>query len=213
MTEHLISAFITLFVIIDPVGLAPLFASLTSGQSPAAIRRTALRGTAIGAVVLLVFAFVGEALMRALGLGLDAFRIAGGALLFMLAIDVVFERRAGRREKTAHDAEVEPDREDVSVFPVAIPLIAGPGAITSVLLLMTRAGGDPWLTAGLVATLLAVLGLTLVALLAAPFLNRLIGITAANVFSRVLGVLLAALAAQYVIDGLTGTLSAVLAAR
>lgn len=211
MAEHLISAFITLFVIIDPVGLAPLFASLTSDHPPAAIRRTALRGTAIGAIVLLIFAFVGEPLMQALGLGLDAFRIAGGALLFMLAIDVVFERRAGRREKTAHDAETEIDREDVSVFPLAIPLIAGPGAITSVLLLMTRAHGDPLLTAGLIATLLSVLLLTLIALLAAPFLNRLIGVTAANVFSRVLGVLLAALAAQYVIDGLTGTVRAALA--
>lgn len=171
-----------------------------------------MRGTVIGAIILLVFAFAGEALMRALGLGLDAFRIAGGVLLFILAIEVVFERRAGRREKTAHNVESEPEREDVSVFPVAIPLIAGPGAITSVLLLMTRAEGDPWMTAGLIAVLLAVLALTLVALLAAPFLNRLIGVTAANVFSRVLGVLLAALAAQYVIDGLTGTLTAALSA-
>ncbi len=201
MTETLIAAFVTFFVVVDPVGVAPLFAALTPDDTAEERRRIALKGTAIGGGVLLFFALVGEPFLAALGIGLPAFRIAGGILLLLLAIDMVMARSSGLRATTPGE-DVESDRRaDVSVFPLAIPLIAGPGAITSVVLLMGAAQGDPALQGAVVAVLLGVLLLTLLCLLAAASLVRLLGVTGINVLTRVFGIVTAALAVQFMIDG------------
>lgn len=198
--------FLALFVIIDPVGTAALFAGLTHGL-PARVRNhMAMRAVAVAAVTLLFFAVAGEALLRALGIGLPAFRIAGGMLLFLLAIDMVLARQTGLRSLTPSENR-EADHEarashDISVFPLAIPLIAGPGALTTMVLLMGRAGTDWEAKAGLILVLLAVLVITLGLLLVAPRMMRLLGRTGANAVSRVLGILLAAIAVQFVLDGL-----------
>jgi len=201
------SAFATFFVVIDPPGCAPIFASLTAGASKAHARTMAVRSVLTAGAILLFFALLGRPLLHALGVSLDAFRIAGGILLFLIAADMVFEKRTERREERA--AEVVQDcaaehrpvaEEDISVFPMAIPMIAGPGSIASVMLQVARA--DDWETRAMVfAALVAILALTLGALLAAGPLMRLIGTRIETMITRLLGVVLAALAAQFVIDG------------
>ncbi|MEM9312274.1 MAG: MarC family protein [Pseudomonadota bacterium] len=202
LTEIFVSAFITLFVVIDPPGCAPIYAGLTKEATPTQSRTMALRAVAIAAVILMVFAFFGEALLGALHIQLDAFRIAGGLMLFFIAFEMVFEKRTQRREERA-DKVMEREVEDVSVFPMAMPMLAGPGAIAAVMLLMNEA--DSWMERGAVfAALGLVLALTGGALIAAVPLIRLLGDKVEAVITRLLGVLLAALAAQYVIDGLRG---------
>lgn len=207
MLALVIHASVTFLVILDPVGTAPLFASLTEGRSEAERRRTARTGVLVAAAVLFVFALVGKELLAALGVSLAAFRIAGGALLFLVAIDMVFARQSGLRSTTwSEDAEAH-QRADVSVFPLAIPLIAGPGAIASVMLLMGEAAGS-WLAQAAVLVVLAlVLLITYLCLRAAAGVVRLLGITGTNVVGRVLGIVLAALAAQFIIDGVRAALS------
>jgi multiple antibiotic resistance protein len=184
MIELFVSAFVTFFVVIDPPGCAPIFASLTGGAAPAHRRAMALRSVAIASGILLFFALFGEDLLRALGVSLAAFRIAGGIMLFMIALDMVFERRTQRRENRAQQVNATPEIEDISVFPMAIPMIAGPGSIASIMLLMARSDGlDPLLAAG-------------------P-LMRLLGHKIEAMITRVLGVILGALAAQFVIDGIS----------
>jgi multiple antibiotic resistance protein len=200
VTEFVFNSFVTLLVIVDPLGLAPIFAALTRGYPEKRKRAAAIRGTALGAVILFVFALVGDALLGALGIGLPAFRTAGGILLFLLALDMIFARPTGLRSRTVREQEEESYEQDISVFPLAIPLLAGPGAITTVLLY--TGGASLTQVAVLMAVLSAVLLLTLVSLLLAPLIMRLFGETGANVLSRVLGVLLAALAVQFVIDGI-----------
>jgi multiple antibiotic resistance protein len=202
MFETLFHAFITLFVIVDPVGVAAIFLSLTAGGDEAFRRRMALRGTVTATIVLLVFAFVGEYLFLSLGITLPAFTIAGGALLFLLAIDMVLVRRTGLRSTTVSEDREAGAKEDISVFPLAIPLIAGPGALTSILLLMTRAAGDPLLQAAILAVMLLVMALTLGFLRFASGMVRYLGVTGVNVVGRVLGIILAALAVQIVLNGL-----------
>lgn len=204
MSEFVFNAFVTLLVVIDPLGLAPIFAALTRGFSERQKRESAIRGTALGAAILLVFAVVGNALLGALGIGLPAFRIAGGILLFLLALDMIFARPSGMRSSTVREQEEESYQQDISVFPLAIPLIAGPGGITTVLL---YTGGGPTQLGLFLAVLLVVLVLTLISLLLAPHIMQLFGETGANVLSRVLGVLLAALAVQFVIDGIRTSLT------
>lgn len=200
MLEFVFNSFVTLLVVVDPLGLAPIFAALTQGYSGKRKRETALRGTILGAAILFLFALVGGALLGALGIGIPAFRIAGGLLLFLLSLDMIFARPAGLRSRTVRDQEEDAYEQDVSVFPLAIPLLAGPGAITTVLL---YAGGrDAAQLAAFTGVLLAVLLLTLASLLLAPRVMSLFGETGANVLSRVLGVLLAALAVQFVLDGI-----------
>lgn len=199
MLELAFNAFVTLLVVIDPLGLAPIYVGLTGGYAKDHRRAVAIRGVALGAGILLVFALVGDVLLEALGIGLPAFRIAGGALLFLLALEMVFGRPSGSRAPNVDGDDAPQEEEDVSVFPLAIPLIAGPGAITTVLLYTGGAG--PVETLGFLAVLAVVLVLTLVALLVAPRLVDLFGRFGANVLSRVLGVLLAALAVQFVLDG------------
>ena len=204
MLELFISAFITLFVVIDPPGCAPIYAGLTKGASAAQRRNMALRASAIASVILLFFALLGEELLGALHIELDAFRIAGGLMLFWIAFEMVFEKRTQRREERAEKLAADPEVEDVSVFPMAMPMLAGPGAIAAVMLLQNEAEGIEE-TAVVLAALGAVLLLTAVALIAAGPLLRLLGDRVEAVITRLLGVLLAALAAQYVIDGLRGS--------
>ena len=194
------SAFATFFVVIDPPGCAPIFASLTAGTSPIHRRPMAVRSVLVATGILLFFALVGEALLRAIGISLEAFRIAGGIMLFLIALEMVFEKRTQRRENRA--AEVK-DRqaEDISVFPMAIPMIAGPGSIASAMLLTAHRHGVEEIGAVL-AALLAILLLPLAALRAAGPLMRALGAKVEAMLTRLLGVLLAALAVQFVLDGL-----------
>ncbi|MET0373039.1 MAG: MarC family protein [Rhizorhabdus sp.] len=207
MMALFLSAFVTLFVVIDPPGCAPIFASLTNGASGAQRRTMAIRSTIIAAVLLLLFALVGEKLLATLGISLDAFRIAGGIMLFLIALEMVFEKRTERREERADEisrkaAEEQRPVEDISVFPMAIPMIAGPGSIATVMLLVSRSHGIDQ-TLIVLAALAAVLFLTVAALLAAGPIMRVLGPKLEAMITRVLGVLLAALAAQFIIDGIT----------
>jgi multiple antibiotic resistance protein len=200
MLEFVFNSFVTLLVVVDPPGLAPIFAALTRGYPEKRKRETAIRATVLGATILLVFALVGTALLEALGIGLPAFRIAGGVLLFLLALDMIFASSTGLRSKTVREQEDESYQQDVSVFPLAIPLLAGPGSITTVLLYTGERNATE--LAVFVAVLLSVLLLTLASLLLTPLIMVLLGETGANVLSRVLGVLLAALGVQFVLDGI-----------
>ncbi len=193
----IISAFFTLFVVIDPIGLAPMFIALTKGMDDAARRAVAIRAVGIAAAILTLFALFGEAVLGFMGISMPAFRIAGGVLLFLTALDMLFERRTKRRQGQAR-AENDP-----SVFPLATPLIAGPGAMATMILLTGKAAGD-WVV---IAEMLAVMAVVLATVLAAFFvgarLERLLGETGINVVTRLLGMLLAALAVQFVLDGLS----------
>jgi multiple antibiotic resistance protein len=200
VTELFLSAFVTLFVVIDPPGCAPIYAGLTKGASPAQTRAMALRACLIAFAILIGFALFGENILGALHIELDAFRIAGGIMLFVIALDMVFEKRTQRREERAERVAATPEVEDVSVFPMAMPMLAGPGAIASVMLLTAKAEGLDQ-TLAVLGALAAVMVLTLLALVAASPLMKLFGSRVEAVITRLLGVLLAALAAQYVIDG------------
>ncbi|MDT8279118.1 MAG: MarC family protein [Erythrobacter sp.] len=204
MTELFFSAFVTFFVVIDPPGCAPIYAGLTKGASASQARSMALRATFIATIILLIFALFGQQLLGALHIELNSFRIAGGLMLFFIAFDMVFEKRTQRREERAEKVAASPEIEDVSVFPMAMPMLAGPGAIAAVMLLMNEADG---LTQSfeVLGALAAVLVITGAALVAAGPLIRLLGDKVEAVITRLLGVLLAALAAQYVIDGLKGS--------
>jgi multiple antibiotic resistance protein len=201
MIELFGSALVTFLVIIDPPGCAPIFASLTRGTSAAHRRAMAVRSSLIAWGVLMFFALLGKPMLNALGIELASFRIAGGVMLFMIALDMVFERRTQRREVRAQSIEGTPQAEDISVFPMAIPMIAGPGSIASAMLWVSRADD-----AGEVATVLAaitvVILLTLVTLLAAGPIMRVLGDRIEAMITRILGVILAALAAQFIVDGL-----------
>jgi len=204
MVELFISSFITFFVIIDPPGCAPIYAGLTGDASSAQRRSMAIRAVGVATTILLVFALFGEELLKGLGIELASFQIAGGIMLFLIALEMVFEKRTQRREDRAAAVALE-EVEDVSIFPMAMPMIAGPGSIASVMLLM---GGSNGLNQSLVvfAALGSVLLITLAALIAAGPLMRLMGHKMEAVITRLLGVLLAALAVQFVIDGVQAQL-------
>lgn len=192
-----IAAFFTLFVVIDPIGLSPIFVALTSGMSPAARFKIALRSCVIATVILVLFGLAGEALLGFVGISMAAFRISGGLLLFATALDMLFERRTQRREDRADNIE-----DDPSVFPLAMPLIAGPGAMATMILLAGDAGLD-WVGVALMhAMMLAVILCCFALFLAAPLIERAIGATGVKVVTRLLGMLLAALSVQFVLDGL-----------
>jgi len=210
MLDFIFNAFITLFVVIDPVGVATIFAALTFNETEAHRRTMAFKGSLIAAILLLAFTLVGAWLLETLGISLAAFRIAGGILLFFLAIDMVLARDSGLRSTTLRENEEAATRQDISVFPLAIPLIAGPGGLTSMLLLTDTGGaglGGPQSTLIVIAVLFVVLLITLASLLVAGRLIKVIGVTGSGVISRVLGILLAALAVQFVIDGLQASFS------
>jgi multiple antibiotic resistance protein len=210
MIELFGSVLVTFLVIIDPPGVAPIFASLTRGTPAAHRRAMALRSSLIAWAILMFFALLGKPLLHALGISLASFRIAGGIMLFFIALDMVFERRTERREKRAESIEGTPEAEDISVFPMAIPMITGPGSIASAMLWVSRADG-PLEVATVLAAITAVMLITMVTLLAAGPLMKLIGERIEAMITRVLGVILAALAAQFVIDGLKQSFPGVLA--
>jgi multiple antibiotic resistance protein len=208
LTGLFLSVFVTLFVVIDPLGCGPIFAGLTAGASDAHRRAMAIRSTLVASVVLILFALVGRPFLNLLGIGLDAFRIAGGIMLFLIALEMVFEKRTQRREQRAEgvardaaEAHRPVEQEDISVFPMAIPMIAGPGSIATVMLMTSRAQGIEE-SAVVLAALVAVMVLMLVSLLGAIVLMRMLGARLEATISRLLGVILAALATQFVIDGL-----------
>lgn len=201
MIEVFGSALVTFLVIIDPPGCAPIFASLTRGTPGKHRRAMAIRSSLIAWAILMFFALLGRPMLQALGISLASFRVAGGIMLFMIALDMVFERRTQRRESRAQSIEGTPEAEDISVFPMAIPMIAGPGSIASAMLWVSRADGSVEVAAVLAAITIVML-LTMLALLAAGPIMRLIGEKLEAMITRILGVILAALAAQFVIDGL-----------
>ena len=204
MIELFISAFVTLFVVIAPPGCAPIYASLTSDAPPRDRRIMAIRAIFVAAVILLVFALFGEQMLGALGISLDSFRIAGGIMLFLIALEMVFEKRTERREDRAQEIIEQPEIEAVSIFPMAMPMIAGPGSIAAVMLLTSQHDGiDNALV--ILGALGSVLLLTLIGLLAAGPLMRILGNKVEAVITRVLGVLLGALAVQFVVDGLNAS--------
>ena len=201
MIELFGSALVTFLVIIDPPGCAPIFASLTSGASPVQRRAMAVRSSLIAWTILMFFALLGRPMLHALGISLASFRIAGGIMLFIIAVDMVFERRTERRERRASTFDQTAEVEDISVFPMAMPMIAGPGSIASAMLWVSRAE-TPVHVALVLGAITVVMLITLVTLLAAGPLMRLIGSKVESAITRILGVILAALAAQFVVDGL-----------
>lgn len=208
MLDAFTGAFVAFFVTIDPLGLVPIFMAVTRDLGPPERRRTAVRAVIIATVVLLLFAVFGESVLVGLGIGIPAFRIAGGLFLFLLALEMVFERRGPRRGGTAGQVADEPHPGDLAVFPLAIPLIAGPAAITTTILVSSRHSEHLVFELAAFAAMLLVLALTWLAFRLADLLQRRLGPTVINVLSRLLGLLLGALAVQYVLDGLRGAVAA-----
>jgi multiple antibiotic resistance protein len=204
--DFAISALVTLFVVVDPVGLVPTFLAVTEGLPHRARRNVALRASIIAGAILIGTALLGDALFRALGISLPAFRIAGGLLLFSIAFEMVFGVRM-RREGQAAEQAVEEHVRNIAAFPLAIPLLAGPGAITATVLLAGRADGNLIRLGVLLAVVALVAVACFVAFIFAGQIGRLLGMTGNIVLSRLLGVLLAALAVQFVVDGIRALLA------
>ncbi|MDX5385555.1 MAG: MarC family protein [Marinobacter sp.] len=203
MTDTAIVAFATFIATIGPVDVAAIFAALTANATPQHRRTMAWRGTLIAAVILVLFALVGERLLATLGITLAALRTAGGVLLLLIGIDMVFARDSGGVSTTDEEEREAASKPDISVFPIATPLIAGPGAMGAAILLMADAEGDVGRQLAVMMALAVALVLTLVSLLLASQLHRLLGVTGMHVISRVMGILLAALAVQFVFDGIS----------
>lgn len=197
----LLNTFVVLLIVIDPIAVVWLFAVITRDYPAKEQRHMANLGVFLSAIILAVFYFAGEALFKILGISIPAFRITGGILLFLVAMDMVFARHSGIRSTTQSERIEAESKHDISVFPLAFPLIAGPGAITTVLL-MSSSAQNLWAFWGMFGVLLLVLLLTLGTLWLAPSLTRWLGETGSNVVSRILGIILCALAAQYVVDGI-----------
>ena len=204
--DYLISTLVTLFIVVDPVGLAPIFLAVTHGLSPAHRRQVALRAVLIAGAILAGAAVIGDWLLAKLAITLPAFQIAGGLLLFSIASEMVFGVRIERQSKTAEEALDERVR-NVAAFPLAIPLMAGPGAITAIILLAGRASGHPWQLVLLLAVVAIVCAACLAVFLLAGRIEKVLGTTGNIVLQRLLGVILAALAVQFVIDGVRAALA------
>ena len=203
MDELALAAFANFFITIDPIGVVPFYVALTVGLDASARRRLALKSVSIAAIILLVFTLIGQPLLHYLGITLAAFRVAGGALLFLLAVDMVVAKESGIRAPTPREEEdAALRRADVAVFPLAIPLIAGPGAIASTILLQAQTAGDPAAQFLAAAIMIAVLALVAGCFLLAEPIMRALGLTGVHVLSRVLGIVLAALAVNNIIEGL-----------
>ncbi|OUS08324.1 MarC family transcriptional regulator [Rhodobacterales bacterium 52_120_T64] len=192
------TAFVTLFVIIDPIGLTPLFVSLTSGMTTRQRRGVAVRALVTAASILAVFGIGGEFVLAKIGIGMPAFRVSGGILLFLTAIDMLFERRTPRREKTAEDDE----GPDPAIFPLAMPLLAGPGAMTTMILLVGQNSGDLTSQLTVYGVMLAVLSIAFLLFMTSGMMERALGNTGINLVTRLMGMFLAALSVQFVLDGL-----------
>ena len=202
MTETAGLALATFFATIGPLDVAAMFAALTANQTDQQKRVVAIRGTLIGAGILVAFALIGEMLLSRLGISLAALRTAGGILLMLIGIDMVFARSSGGTSTTDDEEEEAVSKTDISVFPLATPLIAGPGAMGAAILLMADQEGDITGQAIIIASLLAIVLLTFVSLLLASNIQRLLGVTGMHVITRVMGVLLTALAVQFIFDGI-----------
>lgn len=199
--DMLLNAFTTMLVTLDPPGMAPIFLGLTAGMSRAQRKTVALRGTVIAFIILAVFAVFGQSVLGVLGISIGAFRIAGGLLLFFIAFEMIFEKRQERKEKTTETAITRDHIHNIAVFPLALPLIAGPGAISATILISGNMPG--WLERiefiGVLFLLVVILFATLIV---ADRLDRFLGVTGRAILTRLLGVILAALAAQFVVDGI-----------
>jgi multiple antibiotic resistance protein len=201
MFDTLLKFFVTFLVVVEPVSVIPIFIGLTENDTEADRRRMARKGVAIAAIIMVVFSLIGGPFLRLLGISIDAFRIFGGLLLFLIALEMVFARPSGTRTSVPEEAEGR-RKADISVFPLAFPFIAGPGSLATILLAFGPATGDPLLFGSLLVCVGLVLVLTLATLYAATPLMRVMGVTGANVVSRVFGVVLGALSVQFVIDGI-----------
>jgi multiple antibiotic resistance protein len=204
MIEQLLTFFVVFLVVVEPVSLIPIFMGLTEGLTEAERRRTARKGILIAAAILLVFSLAGGPFLRVMSISIDAFRIFGGLLLFLIALEMVFARTSGTRTTDSEEAEGR-RRADISVFPLAFPFIAGPGALATILLAFGPAQGNLLLTAGLLACVAVALVIALATLYLASPIMRVMGVTGANVLNRLFGVVLGALAVQYVLDGIRGS--------
>jgi multiple antibiotic resistance protein len=202
MFDELLKFFVLFFVVVEPISLVPLYAALTEGSDQAYRRRMALRAVLIAGAVLALFAFGGAWFLNAMGISIAAFRIAGGVMLFLIALEMVFARESGTRT-TSEEKDESLKRADISVFPLAFPFIAGPGAIAIVLLSFGASRGDWALSAGLFGVVVLVLAITWALMRLTPLVNRVMGVTGANVVNRLSGVILAALAVQFIVDGAT----------
>jgi multiple antibiotic resistance protein len=206
MIDELLKFFVLFFVVVEPISLVPLFAALTEGANEAFRRRMALKAVLIAGAVVLLFAVGGAAFLRVMGISIDAFRIAGGVMLFLIALEMVFARESGTRT-TSEELDENLKRTDIAVFPLAFPFIAGPGSLAIVLLSFGASRGDLALSAGLFAVVVLVLAITYLLMRLTPMVMRAMGVTGANVVNRLSGVVLAALAVQFMIDGLRGAFS------
>ena len=207
MIDELINIFIKLLVVIDPFAVLPIFIGLTASYTLAQKRQVALKSTLIGAILLFIFAFLGDHLLDVLGISVPSFRIAGGILLLLAAIDMVVARHSGITSTTKTEEEEATHRQDISVFPLAIPLIAGPGAMTTITILMRDAEGNMHMQAGILVILAVVLIITYVMLYMGQYINKILGVTGTNVITRVFGIILAAFAIQLIIDGVKLTVA------
>ena len=204
MIDQLLKFFVTFLVVVEPIGVIPIFVAMTSGDSEAARRRMARKGVLIAGLIFLLFAVGGGPFLRTMNISLDAFRIFGGLLLFLIALEMVFARPSGSRTSSPEEQEGM-QRTDISVFPLAFPFIAGPGSLATILLAFGSAIDHPMVFVGLLLCVLVALVIVLLTLyLASPIMNMM-GVTGAQVLNRIFGVVLGALAVQYVIDGLRGS--------
>jgi multiple antibiotic resistance protein len=208
MIEPLIKFFVLFFVVVEPISLVPMYAALTEGASSGYKRKMACKAVILAGLILVVFSLVGGALLETMGISIDAFRIFGGLMLFLIALDMVYVRHSGARMTTStEEAEVK-RREDISVFPLAFPFIAGPGALATILLVTSELSPVSMLFWGMMAVVVLVLAMTYALMRVTPRVMRVLGVTGANVVSRLTGVILGALAVQFVIDGVRGSLVA-----
>jgi multiple antibiotic resistance protein len=204
MVETLIKFFVVFFVVVEPISLIPLFAGLTEGAGDQYKKIMAGKAATIALLICVLFALVGARFLDVMGISLNSFRIAGGTLLFLISLDMVFARTSGTKSTTPEKEEAK-TREDISVFPLAFPFIAGPGALATILLTAGEVWGKPLLFAGFLGVVILVMLVCWILMLATPRLMKVIGVTGANVMSRLSGVILAALAVQFIIDGIRGS--------
>jgi multiple antibiotic resistance protein len=204
MIQQLIKFFVVFFVVVEPISLIPLFAGLTEGASEEYKKKMAGKAAVIALIICVLFALAGAKFLNIMGISLSSFRIAGGTLLFLIALDMVFARTSGTKS-TMPEKEEAKTREDISVFPLAFPFIAGPGALATILLTAGEVWGQPLLFAGFLSVVAVVMIVCWILMLATPRLMQVLGVTGANVMSRLSGVILAALAVQFIIDGIRGS--------
>lgn len=202
--EFYVTAFVTLFVVIDPIGTTPIFVALTQGMTRGRRRAIAVRACATAIAILFLFGLFGEALLGFIGISMPAFRIAGGLLLFLTALEMLFGRRTRRRQDQSEVDDSGPE-DDPSIFPLSIPLLSGPGGIASIILLTDQTSGAPWAMAGIFGVTTVIFAIVLMLFLVSEVIERALGPTGILVVTRLLGMLLAALSVQFVLDGLANT--------